>query len=59
MLEGSSVVQWVRLTAAADGGYPAAATYRNLVDFRELKITRTAVIPSKSFDPSIWDPRAQ
>lgn len=59
MLEGSSVVQWVRLTAAADGGYPAAATYRNLVDFRELKITRTAVIPSESFDPSIWDPRAQ
>ena len=59
MLEGSSVVQWVRLTAADDGGYPAAATYRNLVDFRELKITRTAVIPAESFDPSIWDPRAQ
>jgi hypothetical protein len=59
MLEGSSVVEWVRLTAADDGGYPAAATYRNLVDFRELKISRTAVIPAESFDPSIWDPRAQ
>jgi len=59
MLSGASVVQWVRLTASEDGGYPAAATYRNLVDFRELKITRTAVIPAESFDPSIWDPRAQ
>ncbi|MDG2283032.1 MAG: hypothetical protein P8L45_07905 [Longimicrobiales bacterium] len=59
MLEGSSVVQWVRLTAADDGMYPAEATYRNLVDFRELKITRTAVISAQSFDPSIWDPRAQ
>lgn len=59
MLRGTSVVQWVRLTEAKDGGYPAAATYRNLVDFRELKITRTAVIPAESFDPSIWDPRAQ
>lgn len=59
MLNGASVVQWVRLTAAADGGYPAAATYRNLVDFRELKMTRIAVITTESFDPSIWDPRAQ
>ena len=59
LLDGSSVVQWVRLTAAEDEGFPAAATYRNLVEFRELKITRTAVVPSESFDPSIWDPRAQ
>lgn len=59
LLDGSSVVQRVRLTAAEDGGYPQAATYRNLVDFRELKITRTAVIAAEPFDPSIWNPGGQ
>lgn len=58
-LSGNSVVQWVRLTHGDDGGYPVAATYRNLVEFRELKLTRTAVIPAEAFDPSIWDPRAR
>lgn len=58
LLKGSSVVQWVQLTSD-DGAWPAAATYRNLTDYRELKITRTAVVPAESFDPSIWDPREQ
>jgi hypothetical protein len=57
MLEGQTVVQWVRLANAEDGGYPESATYRNLVDFRELKITRERVTEAQPFDPSIWDPR--
>ena len=57
MLEGQTVVQWVRLDNAEDGGYPESATYRNLVDFRELKITRQRVTEAQPFDPSIWDPR--
>ena len=59
MLDGASVLQSVRLVTAEGEGYPVEATYRNRVEFRELKITRTAVLPSDSFDPSIWDPRQQ
>lgn len=57
MLEGGAVVQWVRLDGAEGERFPSSATYRNLVDFRELVITRNAVAPAESFDPSIWDPR--
>lgn len=57
LLEGRSVVQWVRLAHAGDERFPTTATYRNLVNFRELKITRTAVRPSEPFDAAIWDPR--
>ncbi|MDE0897975.1 MAG: hypothetical protein OSA81_03065 [Longimicrobiales bacterium] len=57
LLEGASVVQWVRLEADGDGRYPASATYRNLVDFRELKILRTALRATEPFADAIWDPR--
>jgi len=57
LLEGESVVQWVRLSSIRGERYPKAATYRNLVDFRELKITRGSVEPADRFDPAIWDPR--
>lgn len=53
--EGETLVQWVRLEADPEGRYPLEATYRNLVDFRELKITRTSVASSEAFDPDIWD----
>lgn len=56
-LEGESVVQWVRLTSDGDSRYPASATYRNLVDFRELVIIRDSVAVVDPFDASIWDPR--
>jgi hypothetical protein len=56
LVEGADVVQWVRLER--DGGrYPLSARYRNLVDFRELEITRTSVSPADAFDPAIFDPR--
>lgn len=57
LLEGGSVVQWVRLTRDGSEAYPASATYRNLIDFRELEITRDSVQASTPFDPAIWDPR--
>lgn len=57
MLDGDAVIQWVRLDGAEGERFPTSATYRNLVDFRELTITRNAVAPAESFDPAIWDPR--
>lgn len=57
MLDRGAVVQWVRLISAEGERFPASVTYRNLVDFRELVITRNAVAPAEPFDPSIWDPR--
>ena len=57
VVEGTSLVEWVRLTSGGSGVFPEAATYRNLVDFRELRIVRTDVAASQSFDPGIWDPR--
>jgi hypothetical protein len=57
LLEGASVVEWVRLETEPGGSYPASATYRNLVDFRELKIVTTSVRSSEPFESAIWDPR--
>lgn len=57
LLEGEAVVEWVRLTADDLTRYPASATYRNLLEFRELKITRTSIVSADAFDPEIWDPR--
>lgn len=57
ILDGGSVVEWVRLERSDDGRYPRSATYRNLVDFRELRMERERVSSVESFDPSIWDPR--
>lgn len=57
LVEGGSVVQFVRVSGAQPQGYPDQATYRNLDAFRELKIIRTATRASEPFDPKIWDPR--
>lgn len=57
VVHGGSVVEWVRLEPSEDGRYPRTATYRNVVDFRELEITRTEVRSAEPFAPSIWDPR--
>jgi hypothetical protein len=57
MLDRDAVIQWVRLEAAEGERFPTSATYRNLVDFRELTITKNAVSQAESFDPAIWDPR--
>lgn len=55
LLEGASVIQWVRLSHADGSRYPTSATYRNLGNFRELKIDRESVKATNSFDPAIWD----
>jgi hypothetical protein len=57
LMEGTSVVQWVRLVPEDGSRYPKSATYRNLIEFRELKIIRESVVVAESFDPAIWDPR--
>lgn len=57
LLEGESVVQWVRMSHDGDLRYPKETTYRNLVDFRELKITRESVAAADPFDPAIFDLR--
>lgn len=57
LLDRESVVQWVRLSADSEERYPRSATYRNLVEFRELTITRESVRTAPSFDSAIWDPR--
>lgn len=58
VVDGGSVVEWVRLEPSTDGRYPRSATYRNIADYRELQITRTSVRPSEPFDAAIWDPRS-
>lgn len=57
VVDGGSVVEWVRLEPSDDGRYPRSATYRDLVEYRELEIVRTSVRAAEPFDPSIWDPR--
>ena len=57
LLEGGRLVQWVRLAQDVGDRYPQTATYRNLVDYRELKIDRRSVREAESFDPAIFDPR--
>lgn len=58
VVDGGSVVEWVRLELSTNGRYPQSATYRNVADYRELRITRTSVRPSEPFDAAIWDPRS-
>ena len=58
LLDGGSVLQWVRLSLSEADRYPQTATYRNLVEYRELRIERSQLRPAESFDPAIWDPRA-
>lgn len=58
LLRSDDVVEWVRLVSEDDAPYPVEATYRNLAEYRELKITRDSLHLVDSFDPRIWDPRS-
>jgi hypothetical protein len=58
MLSDGEVVQWVEVDPDEETRYPARATYRNLVDFRELKITRQQLDRVEAYPADIWDPRA-
>lgn len=58
LLEGNAVVQHVFVS---DPGtvvaFPGEATYRNLTDYRELKLILESVEHVDSFPPDIWTPR--
>lgn len=61
-LEGGSVVERVTVPDGvsaqerAEGLYPTDATYRNLLEFRELNLELESVEHVDPFPPDIWDP---
>lgn len=57
LVRDGSVVEWMTVEHDAAERWPVSVVYRNLVEFRELEITRTSVTPTDSFDSAIWDPR--
>ncbi len=59
LLDGETVVQWVEVELDAEGKYPVQATYRNLAEFRELKIIRDRLDRVESYPPDIWDPTGE
>ena len=57
LLEGEDVVERVFVSAPEEGSdYPAEATYRNLRDYRELKLQLEFNEQVDSFPPDIWRP---
>ena len=56
-VRGGHVVERVELEAA-DGRYPTDAVYRNLADYRELRMTRESLEDSAPYPPEIWYPMA-
>lgn len=57
IVEGETVVQRVEVSVREGGDrYPVEATYRNLADFRELRLVRESLETAGPFDPDIWDP---
>ena len=58
LLDGDVVVQHVFVSEPAAGAaFPGEATYRNLPDYRELKLILESVEDVDSFPPDIWTPR--
>lgn len=53
---GGHVAQRVELNLGTADRYPLEATYRNLSDFRELKLTRASVERVEPYPPDIWNP---
>jgi hypothetical protein len=56
LVEGGHVVQRVDVAAERVERYPVEATYRNLAEFRELRLVRQSLSVVDAFDPEIWDP---
>jgi hypothetical protein len=56
LLEGGHVVQRVDVAPERVERYPVETTYRNLAEFRELKLVRESLAVVDAFDPEIWDP---
>jgi hypothetical protein len=58
IVDRGRVVQRVELVPEDGDRYPVEATYRNLADFRELRLERESLRVAGPFDPDIWDPRS-
>jgi hypothetical protein len=58
LLARGRVTQRVELAPERGDRYPVQATYRNLADFRELRLQRESLQVVAPFDPEIWDPRS-
>ena len=56
LVEGGDVVQRVDVAPERVERYPIEAIYRNLAEFRELKLVRQSLSVVDAFDPEIWDP---
>jgi hypothetical protein len=56
LLHDGHVVQRVDVAPEREAHYPLEATYRNLAEFRELKLVRQSLAVVAAFDPEIWDP---
>ena len=57
VLSGGAVVQRVEVSGPRAGSdYPSEATYRNLRDYRELKLQLESSEDAEPFPPYIWDP---
>jgi len=57
LLDGDAVLQHVFVSGTGAEAFPGEATYRNLQDFRELKLILESVEDVDSFPPDIWIPR--
>lgn len=58
LVDRGRVVQRVELAPEDGDRYPVEATYRNVADFRELRLERASLQVVGPFDPDIWDPRS-
>jgi hypothetical protein len=56
LVDGSSVLHRVTLTPSATTVHPVDATYRNLAEFRELKMVTRSIEGVESFAPDTWLP---
>ena len=56
LLDGGRVVQRVDVAPERVARYPVEVTYRNLAEFRELRLVRESLDVVAGFDPEIWDP---
>lgn len=57
VLDGGAVVERVVVSAPREGSdYPSEATYRNLREYRELKLRLESFEHVEPFPPHIWDP---
>jgi hypothetical protein len=58
VVDKGRVIERVEIAPERGGRYPVEARYRNLRDFRELRLERESLQVVAPFDPDIWDPRS-